>query len=287
MSDFLSRNELVHDLFVRTADENYITARWCYENQLRLDFSWLAVHCLEKYMKAVLLLNGHSAKENGHDVRQLFVKVSEFANDLLPERLEKPIYLRDNWFHTTTSSFIDHIYRQGNADNRYLIYGYTTRFQDLFMLDMLVFAIRRLARPLNERYLPGYIPCDQTNRDWLLNKLNWKVSLNLPLEKALRLPIASERKRALFNHNYPFAPIDYVHEPMAAGSQSRTPVILRRVLEPLASSDSKVLKEAIKTAKWLLENVVLPGGGNDNKRKLLAGEIEEAIKSAELKLNDQ
>jgi len=45
----ISKNDLVLELFVRTADENYITARWCAFNQLNIDFLWLSVHALEKY----------------------------------------------------------------------------------------------------------------------------------------------------------------------------------------------------------------------------------------------
>ncbi len=55
MSVSASKNNLVHELFVRTADENYIAARWCAINRLNTDFLWLAVHALEKYLKAVLL----------------------------------------------------------------------------------------------------------------------------------------------------------------------------------------------------------------------------------------
>jgi hypothetical protein len=47
-----SKHNLVLELFVRTADENYVTARWCAINQLNTDFLWLSVHALEKYLKA-------------------------------------------------------------------------------------------------------------------------------------------------------------------------------------------------------------------------------------------
>jgi HEPN domain-containing protein len=62
MSVEASKNNLASELFVRTADENYITARWCANNQLNTDFLWLAVHALEKYLKAVLLVNGHDTR---------------------------------------------------------------------------------------------------------------------------------------------------------------------------------------------------------------------------------
>jgi hypothetical protein len=90
------KSNLVQDLFVRTADENYITARWCVFNHLHIDFFWLGVHALEKYMKAVLLLNGFSSikdrngEKYGHDIIRLYAQVESFAAELLPSLLEKP-----------------------------------------------------------------------------------------------------------------------------------------------------------------------------------------------------
>jgi hypothetical protein len=53
---------------------------------------------------------------------------------------------------------MEHLLRNGNADNRYLIYGYVTHSQDLYMLDAMVFAIRRLICTLDERWLPSREP---------------------------------------------------------------------------------------------------------------------------------
>src|SRR5262249_2855972 len=85
-----SKTSLVHDLFGRTADENYITARWCAVNGLQTDFLWLAVHALEKYLKAVLLLNGKTSKGYNHEIVELYTGVRALAGPLLPERLQRP-----------------------------------------------------------------------------------------------------------------------------------------------------------------------------------------------------
>ncbi len=37
------------DLFIATADDNYITARWCHQHGLSIDFFWLGAQALEKY----------------------------------------------------------------------------------------------------------------------------------------------------------------------------------------------------------------------------------------------
>jgi hypothetical protein len=50
----------------------------------------------------------------------------------------------DRWFERTAEEFVTHLIRERNADNRYVIYGYFMRTQDLHMLDQMVFAVRRL-----------------------------------------------------------------------------------------------------------------------------------------------
>ena len=42
------QREIVRELFVNTADDSYIAARWCFVERLNVDFFWLAVHALEK-----------------------------------------------------------------------------------------------------------------------------------------------------------------------------------------------------------------------------------------------
>jgi hypothetical protein len=43
-------NTTIQRMFVDTADENYIVARWCYLNSLAVDFYWLGAHAVEKYV---------------------------------------------------------------------------------------------------------------------------------------------------------------------------------------------------------------------------------------------
>jgi hypothetical protein len=49
----------------------------------------------------------------------------------------------DRSFERTAEEFATHLIER-NADNRYMIYGYFRRTQDLHMLDQMVFAVRRL-----------------------------------------------------------------------------------------------------------------------------------------------
>ena len=45
------RNNVVYDMFVDSADQNYVVARWCFQQNLALDFLWNATHCLGRVDK--------------------------------------------------------------------------------------------------------------------------------------------------------------------------------------------------------------------------------------------
>ena len=80
---YAEKQSIIDELFIKTADDNYVTARWCFHQNLNVDFFWLAVHCVEKYLKAVLLFNGRTAKlKHGHDISKLYADVLKFADDL-------------------------------------------------------------------------------------------------------------------------------------------------------------------------------------------------------------
>ncbi|MCI4591120.1 HEPN domain-containing protein [Sphingobium sp. BYY-5] len=258
-----SKNNLAHELFVRTADENYITARWCAINQLNTDFLWLAVHALEKYLKAVLLVNGKSSKPYGHDIVKLYADVKLLAGPLLPDRLQKPADLEiHHWFERTAEAFIEHLLRNGNADNRYLIYGYVTRSEDLHMLDQMVFAIRRLICPLDERMFPRSDPGAPTvtHRDILTRQPEYYGRMGMPLDGLIYDKGESDRRSAALNLNMAFALPDFPHTSIRGGSSSRNPVIIRRILDPLESDDPKWAAEGVELARWFLANVKVPKG---------------------------
>jgi hypothetical protein len=129
------KSSIVKELFISTADDNYALARWCFHNNLSVDFFWLAVHCLEKYLKAVLLLNGKSSKRYSHRIVSLYADVKNLVPELLPENLAKPPDMPSvYWREETTVDFIERLYRDGNAYNRYLLFGYVRSPEDLFKL---------------------------------------------------------------------------------------------------------------------------------------------------------
>ena len=284
MSVSASKNNLVHELFVRTADENYITARWCAINRLNTDFLWLAVHALEKYLKAVLLVNGGTSKGYGHDIVRLYADVRALAGPLLPDRLQKPADLDiHHWFERSADDFIAHLLRNGNADNRYLIYGWVTRSEDLHMLDATVFAVRRLICPLDSRMFPRNDPGAPTvtHRDILTRQPEYYGRMAMPLDDLVRAKDESHARRAALNLNMAFAPEDYPHEPMRGGSSSRNPVIIRRILGPLESDDPRRATEGVEIARWFLANVQVPKGKPADPG--VTEQIHDAIEAARAK----
>ncbi len=258
-----STTDLVHQLFVRTADENYITCRWCAANGLRVDFFWLALHAVEKYLKAVLLLNGKSAKEQSHDIVGLYAEVKAIAGALLPGNLAKPPNLGlPFWRDRTAEQFIQHLQNNGDAPNRYLIYGYQTHIENVFMLDQIIFAVRRLVCRLDEnRFNAPGVPA-LTNREFLAKYPKRGARLSLPFDKLIDGRNADPKRHTLLNFNFPFAPDDYPHESAHMSAGSENPVILRRIIEPLQSSNEAWALDGLKVAAWFAANIKVPSSVN-------------------------
>lgn len=266
-----SQRDLIRELFVRTADETYIVARWSGLTGLQMDFLWLAAHCLEKYIKPVLLENGQSVRSQGHDIARLYSELTIIAEELLPKTLSKPPSLvMDYWPDWSPTEFVEHLQRGGDPHNRYQIFGYVTFASDLHMLDTMVFAIRRLICRLDEPIAAG----SQSDwRDYLLKSTRYARALSMPLDDLIQDPTWSEKKYAALNLNMEFAPPDFSHHPALGAHASRNPAILRRILEPLKSTNVATVKEAVEVACWLKSNVFLP---RDVRRQIADAIVDAA-----------
>ena len=254
---------VVRSLFIDTADDNYITARWCFVAGLNVDYFWLSVHALEKYMKAALLLNGRSTRGFGHDIRTLYGQVSSFASDLLPGKMSKPAKLKFvHWRDESPHAFIDRFHRNGNADNRYLIHGFFQDREDLFKLDLMVFDLRRLCVPLDACLVGDGRSGTKgpTHRDYLARHPEWPCPCPGGL---LESTIGGERgeslRRVLLNLNLPFAPPDFEHDPMPDRRASRYPVLDFAILDPLKRAPgSPAAAVAAELCDWAVHNIHLP-----------------------------
>lgn len=267
------KGSVINEMFLHTADENYVVARWAHDNGLHTDFFWNSLHALEKYMKAVLLFNGRSAKGHAHGLVALYDEVERLAGPLLPATLTRPTNLDiHHWVDMTPREFLARLDDNGNADNRYLTYGYAQHTWYLHMVDAMVFAVRRLAVPLDEPIMPrSQVAAAPTHRELLLRQPEWSNHMSLPLERLIGGDDGDAR-RALLNNNCAFAPTDYAHEPRRSGSSGRNPVLLQRVLEPLRSDRADVARHGYELAVWLLANT--------RQSKPVRDEIEAAMRTA-------
>lgn len=274
MSDDLLpyKGSIINEMYLHTADENYITARWCHDQQLWTDFFWNSVHALEKYMKAVLLFNGISVKKEGHGLASLYEKVERLAGALLPTLLTQPpdldIY---HWVNRTPMEFMKTLDDNGNADNRYLTYGYSVHAWYIHMVDAMVWHIRRLALPLDTPLFSQTNATRPTHRQILTNQPNWVDNQMLALERTIAAD-GTQAQRALLNNNCAFAPDTFQHEPQRQGASSRNPVLLRRILDPLDSSIEDNARHGYEMGTWLLANT--------KQSKAVSDEIKNAMAAA-------
>ena len=258
-----AKAQIVRALFVNTADDNYITARWCFVERLNVDYLWLAVHALEKYMKAILLLNGESAKDGRHDIAQLYTRVKPIAQGLLPTKLEKPDGVAIKYWTTETpETFVERLHRNGNEHNRYQLFGFVQRPEDLLKLDAMVFALRRLCVPL-DAYAMGKWRAkktNRTNRDDLARQPEWwHLPLTGNLEKTANGKRGERLRETMLNGNVRFAPEGFPHVNSWTGTFAARSVLAHEILDPLEKSpDSGRGALAAELCDWVLGNIYLP-----------------------------
>jgi hypothetical protein len=247
---------VVRDMFIRTADENYITARWCASNALATDFLWLAFHSVEKYLKAALLLNGQSVLGASHDIEGLFARFEALAGEFLPDLLTRPPRLRMDWGDLTPKVFVDRLAQQGNPDNRYLVHGHDTDPEDVHRLDSLVFALRRVCHPLESPLVEGP-PVWISTREALRENPALNLAQALPLDTVIRAPDTPLRRAAL-NLNFAFAPPDYPHEAAGRSASWHTASVDFYFFDLLQPNAPEQTADAHALGRWLLDNIHFP-----------------------------
>lgn len=253
------KHSIANELYIKTADENYVVARWCSRHRLETDFFWLAAHSLEKYMKAALLLNERSAKKYGHDIEKLYEDVRSLAPELLPSTLVCPPEIKGaERQDEPTEQFIKRIHFYGQPDNRYQFVGYYKHGSDVLKLDQVLFAVRRLCQPLEAHYLgrPHDGCPNQTRRERMLQDEPASSNLYSTLEEIIQGKRSKFLQRVLLNWNFPFAPNEFKHGALNYSDFGmNNPVLVRRFLDPLdaGTPDSDRLADDIWS--WAKENL--------------------------------
>ena len=124
-------NDLATRSFRDVADQDYIAARACFRSGLMVQFAWLALQAIEKYLKAILLYNGKSSKNLNHHLVKALNRVRTIER--LDLDLTGPVL-----------EFIEYLDYQG--PNRYLQKAHFTKGLEILALDRAVWEIRRFCK---------------------------------------------------------------------------------------------------------------------------------------------
>jgi hypothetical protein len=242
-------------MFLETADQNYISARAAFFDRRDWDFWWLALHATEKYLKAILLMNGGSAIGQGHDLLRLIQDVKALDGRITEpdfQGLPSPIGL----FRSSrqTDRFMDRLAEYGSADNRYGTYGYQVSEVDLICFDRLAYWARRYATP----FIFNNSGCETV--DWVAaldeNPRLWRHFAG-PLEETLALKPSDRRRWPAARMNFAFLPTAR-HRNIGLRSTIHNPPInewCARLVDPSAKPEAK--ERAYSVLSWLVDRVQL------------------------------
>ncbi|HBS6247509.1 TPA: HEPN domain-containing protein [Klebsiella pneumoniae] len=169
-------NYIARTAFRDIADQDYITARWCYKSRLSIQFCWMAQQCIEKYLKATLLFNKQSTTGLNHNIIKAFHRLKENPNFKFELTKE-------------TNDFLAYINEYGPA--RYLEWPTLVFDRELEKLDKTVWELRLYCRPITDFKCRGKVIStigDEENdiEKWLSSKTPFKFRItNGYLEKVL------------------------------------------------------------------------------------------------------
>lgn len=145
--------DLIFRLYVDPADQDYLAARWAFNNGLFQSFHNSAGQAVEKYLKAALLLQDQPVIDYGHRIHRLYNEVSKRdPNGCLPASIDLPNTTsmgREAWQGKPTSLFANYLRVYGSPDNRFAFQGNFINGPVLHALDILCHALRRLMRHTN------------------------------------------------------------------------------------------------------------------------------------------
>lgn len=134
------RNQLIREMFVRTADQNYFVARICYHLNMPIDFWWMAAQAIEKLLKAIALTNGDKVNDISHNATWERACRRSTLDDF---DLQEPLI---NGKKRTAKEYVLITEDRGSANARYNDRGYDLQQADLQHLDECVHRLRGYCR---------------------------------------------------------------------------------------------------------------------------------------------
>ncbi len=249
---------LVREMFLNTADMNYVGARAAFFERRDHDFWWLTLHAVEKYLKAALLINGGTANQPNHNLETLLGRLQAIDSRLVPPPFTPPSLARQRgWFDHVNDSFLTSLNIYGSATNRYGAYSYVISDLDIFRADHLVYWARRHARSFRQT-IPG--SCDI---DWIaelaVSPRLWRHHSGAPLERLADLARFDQAKRSFVRGNVAFFP-ERKHRPLEprGGLAHNAPIY--HCIEALKTSATGTPERsgAREVLQWIIDHIHLP-----------------------------
>lgn len=270
---------LAHKFFVGPADQNYFLARFSRVYGMNEEFWWQSMQAIEKLLKAGLILNGVPVKEGyGHNLEKLWKKHKEtFKNHAVKTLLKPEKQSNCYWHGGAIDHFILRINQMGQPDCRYGLVSYHYNENDLYVLDQLVFELRR--RTIGLDWIVGKDWEDEaiqefygkTYGDVIEQHPSYQIR-GMKIPKGPFEPVGADVEDILYSWNYAFSRSDeYLRKgaPLTVapkiGSFGNSYLYL--LWEEL--SNTKITRDVREKVNWLLDFIKIGKGAEEEFRKLL------------------
>jgi hypothetical protein len=243
-------------MFLHTADYDYVGARSAFFDSHHNLFWWLSAQAIEKYLKAILLLNDISVKGFGHKILEMFQNLYNIDKRIIiPEVSSREIFHSNDLMKTTNKSFILKLVDYGSPDNRYNIIGYDSMTEDLLHLDNFVYHLRRLCVALKSKI---HRDIEISWLDMILESPNyWKFQADY-LEDLMRLSEKDRLRCSFVQYNVAFFPSAPTEIKRIQRSHFGSPLGLWIDYIEECDPRTQVHQDALVVLQQVLDNIQLP-----------------------------
>lgn len=260
------KRDTVKRLFLEPADTTYLTARWQFFNGLKFEFYWSAFHAIEKYLKAIVLLNNRSILNIKHDIEKGERIVKEIVgkglyDSIFPQkltnRIEHILSINDaaKLHYKGPTDFIKNLANNGGPNSRYAMTSVTMFTTDLYCLDLTVFSLRRIAKDISIKKVREHLtshPEECPNRHAFLEKVafNPEHSLYETLSKVNYFLVPTPDTNTFLNIS-------------GFGLSFSNSAIYNNIVENNVSDNPQNNQVSKELSKWMLDNITLDDSYKD------------------------
>lgn len=262
------KSVLIQACFLEAADCDYLVARWAYTVGLFENFYWSAAQCIEKYLKAALLYNGHSVKNKSHNIINMWNMLGKVDPEIKLKIISMPAttaYGRGAWNGQSMTLFVDYLNQYGSPDARYSMVGTFINGPVIHPLDSCCASIRELIRRANflSSDLFHWSRINSPFREQARADCGWMIDPELLLERLYVREYQvgeSEKLRETFqNMNFAFFDKHNEGEVTFGGQQFSMAPIRNHLLRALNLDSSEQNRRIVAELRsWADANMKLP-----------------------------